>query len=120
MVQDASLFSKQRCQALMSPFMVPHWTLISPGRYLDMFILSDPWKGVFTSCFLSGKVILSQSKFISSLSDVRGNLHCLVYCKEVVTYHSLCVNFQEISWWWRLASYKLVLFDLLRKLDLSL
>ena len=66
MVQDPSFFSKQRCQALMSPFMVPHWTLI-------------PLVGILTcsfsvtrgrACFLSGKVILSQSKFISPLSYV--------------------------------------------------
>ena len=43
---------------------------MSPGRYLYLFILSNPWWDVFTSCFLSGKVILFQSKFISPLSYV--------------------------------------------------
>ena len=50
--------------------VTPHWTLMSPGRHLDLFILSDPWLEVFTPCFLSGKVIVFQCKLISPLSCV--------------------------------------------------
>ena len=63
--------------------LVPHWTLVSHGRCLDLFILSDTWYGVFISplvvcnyyCFSCGLKTKMKRKITLSLlqgsSDIR-------------------------------------------------
>ena len=50
MMQHLSFFFFKAMMSGLDVWMlVPHWTLISPGRCLDLFILSDLWYDVFIS-----------------------------------------------------------------------